>query len=284
MIAWEKFIDATRNDPDGLYNRLSAPVRFRNGDPAGYGFGLARATLAGRAATCHGGGLRGWRSFRCHIAAERLSVVVLFNHMADPRAATLDLLAALFGETAPMPPPADGPAWDGHYIEPQSGLAVRIETLPDRRLRLHYATGPDILTATAPGHAAGGGVVLAREAAGLRMTRMPDHQSAILQPCEGTPTPDIAGVFHCEELGATLTFASAGGALYGAFSGDLGQGAMQPLIGFAPDVWLLPGPRALDYAAPGDWTLSCRRDAAGKVAAIEVGCWLARHLVFERTP
>ena len=282
MIAWETFIDATRDDPSGLYNRLAAPVQFRNGDPAGYGFGLARATLFGRAATCHGGGLRGWRSFRCHIAAERLSVVVLFNHMADPRAATLDLLAAILAEPVANPVPADGPTWDGRFIAPESGLAVRLETLPDRRLRLHYATGPDILTPVAADRATGGGVVLAREPAGLRMTRMPDHQSSILLPCDGTPEPDIEGVFHCAELAATFTCAAAGGTLYGAFSGALGQGAMQALIPFAPDVWLLPCPRALDYAAPGDWTLSCRRDAAGKIAAIEIGCWLARHVTFLR--
>ncbi|MDT8267643.1 aminopeptidase, partial [Roseomonas sp. DSM 102946] len=71
-------------------------------------------------------------------------------------------------------------------------------------------------------------------------------------------------------------------ALYGAFSGRLGEGMMQPLLPFAQDMLLLPCPRALDFAPPGDWTLRALRDAAGEVAEIRVGCWLARGLPFRR--
>ena len=42
MIAWERHIDATRDDADALYSRLSAPVSFADGAPAVYGFGLNR--------------------------------------------------------------------------------------------------------------------------------------------------------------------------------------------------------------------------------------------------
>src|SRR5271168_5028220 len=59
MIAWERHIDATRNDVDALYSRLSAPVAFADGRPATYGYGLGRSTAFGRASTGHGGGLRG---------------------------------------------------------------------------------------------------------------------------------------------------------------------------------------------------------------------------------
>ena len=71
----------------------------------------------------------------------------------------------------------------------------------------------------------------------------------------------------------------AGGALYGGFSGFLGQGRMELLDPVAPDVWMLPCPRALDHTAPGDWTLRFRRDGAG-VTGVEVGCWLARGLPY----
>jgi D-aminopeptidase len=50
----------------------------------------------------------------------------------------------------------------------------------------------------------------------------------------------------------------------------------------ARDVWLLPCPRALDYAAPGDWTLRFSRDAGGAVTGVEIGCWLARRVAFRR--
>ena len=69
MIAWERFIDRTRDDPASLYNRLSAPVGFKDGTPAQYGFGLGRRAAHGHAVTSHGGALRGWRSHRLHMAA-----------------------------------------------------------------------------------------------------------------------------------------------------------------------------------------------------------------------
>jgi D-aminopeptidase len=282
MIAWERFIDATREDADGLYNRLSAPQYFRDGTVASYGFGLGRATFLGRPGTCHGGGLRGWRSFRLYMPSERVSVVVLFNHMADPRAAAIDVLTAVLDEQPAAPASIAPTGWDGRYEEPETGLSVRIETLPDHRIRLHYAPGPDLLTQTDEAAATGTGVSLRRDADGIWMTRPLDNLSTRLRPSDGEPTADIEGVFHSEELDADLNCVSAGGALYGAFSGDLGQGAMQPLLPFAHDTWLLPCPRALDHAAPGDWTLKFQRDAAGKVSGVRVGCWLARDVAYTR--
>jgi D-aminopeptidase len=41
-------------------------------------------------------------------------------------------------------------------------------------------------------------------------------------------------------------------------------------------------PRALDDSPPGDWTLKFLRDDAGAVHAVQVGCWLARGIVFTR--
>jgi D-aminopeptidase len=123
MIAWERFIDATREDPDGLYRRLSSPVTFADGNPASYGFGLSRSTEFDRPVTGHGGALRGWRSHRMYLPSERVSVVVLFNHMADPQAAAMDLLSAVLGEERQSP---DGtipaPSWRGAYVEPETGL------------------------------------------------------------------------------------------------------------------------------------------------------------------
>ncbi|RYE75382.1 MAG: aminopeptidase, partial [Hyphomicrobiales bacterium] len=67
MLAWEAHIDATRDDPASLYNRISAPVAFADGTPASYGFGLRRDRLADRDATGHGGGVRGFCSYRMHV-------------------------------------------------------------------------------------------------------------------------------------------------------------------------------------------------------------------------
>jgi D-aminopeptidase len=284
MIAWERHIDRTRDDPASLYARLSAPVAFADGTPAQYGFGLGRRTQWGRAITAHGGALRGWRSHRVHVATERVSVVVLFNHLSDAHAAAMALLAALLGEPAEAPHDATAPMLPmaGAYIEPETGLSVRIEPGPPGKVSLRYDRHPDELAIQPDGSAGTDGPRLRPGEGGLWMDRPGENQSSRLHPLEGPPRRDVGGRFRCAELDAELSVVDAGGALYGAFSGFLGQGRMELLDHVAADVWALPCPRALDHTPPGDWTLAFRRDDAGRVVSVRVGCWLARNLVYDR--
>lgn len=282
LIAWERFIDTTRADAAGPYRRLAAPVAFADGSPAFYGFGLGRGTEFGRAFTAHGGALRGWRSHRLHVAAERLSVVVLFNHMADAQAAAMELLGAALGQARPKPEPARPmPGWLGTWREPETGLAVRVDGAEPGQVRLRYGQGPERLDLQADGSATNGRTVLRWDGT-LVMARPQDNHLARLIPADGAPRPDIAGRWHCAELGAELQIEDAGGLLYGAFAGFLGLSRMELLEPMGRDLWALPCPRALDHAPPGDWTLAVRRDAAGAPQAIEVGCWLARRLTYMR--
>ena len=281
MIAWERFIDATREDDSGIYRRMSEPVRFRDGALAGYGFGLARVKLMGRSGTGHGGSLRGWRSFRFYLPGERISIVALFNHMADPRAAALDLLATLLEPDAKpaSPPPTH---WSGVFMEPQTGLAVRLATSAEHRVTVKFVQGTETLEAGPDGQAVGGSTLLRRTDEGIWMDRAGDNQSSLLAPVFGVAEADVVGVFDNAELGASFHCVDAGGTLYGAFSGFLGNGVMQLLVPVAADVWMLPMPRALDHAPPGDWTLAFQRDGAGRVESVQIGCWLARLLLFTR--
>jgi D-aminopeptidase len=282
MIAWERHIDATRDDANALYSRLAAPVSFADGAPAVYGFGLNRATELGRAVTAHGGALRGWRSHRMYVPSERVSVVVMFNHLSDAHDAAVDVLAAVMDEERPPTPPAlPAPDWLGAYTEPESGLSVRID-MTNGQVRLRHGHFPDRLNGQPDGTAIGAGVRLRPGDGGLWMDRAHENQSSCLRPCDGEPARDITGRYRCDELDAELTIADAGGVLYGGFSGFLGQGRMETLGPVGADVWVLPCPRALDHTPPGDWTLAPRRDGSGRVTGVEVGCWLARHLVYER--
>jgi D-aminopeptidase len=145
MIAWERHIDATREDAGSLYGRLSAPVHFANGAKAAYGFGLARASELGRAVTGHGGALRGWRSHRMYVPAERVSVVVMFNHLSDAHEAAVDVLAGVLGEERKPPARAAAQAWFGAYTEPETGLAVRIDAAGTGPARLRYGHVPERL-------------------------------------------------------------------------------------------------------------------------------------------
>ena len=286
MIAWERYIDRTRDDPAGLYNRLSTPVAFADGSPARYGFGLGRHSLCGREITSHGGALRGWRSHRLHSAADRISVVVLFNHMANAQQAAQALLAAaLGGAEEPSGEVAQpGTAPTGAYIEPETGLSVRLEAGSPGKLLLHYDRFPETLTVNSDGAAGSAdSVLIRRDGDAVWMDRAADHQSSRLVPRAAHPLrTDIAGRYRCEELDAELVVIDAGGTLYGAFAGFLGQGRMELLDSVASDVWTLPCPRALDHTPPGDWTLAVNRDADGVPSRITLGCWLARRLEYRR--
>lgn len=280
MIAWERHIDATRDDPSSLYARLAAPVTFTGGAPSPYGFGLNRNIEFGRALTGHGGALRGWRSHRLYLPAERISVVVLFNHMSDAREAALDVLAAALGvgrSNSPAPPTM--PDWAGVYGEPTTQLAARIDTFPDGNLRMRFGHFPERLDLQSDGSATGAaGTRLRYTAEGLRMDRPQENFSTILQPCPAAAAQDIAGRYHCDELDADLTIVEAGAVLYGAFSGFLGLSRMELLDPIGADLWALPCPRALDHTPPGDWTLAVHRETD----SIDVGCWLARRLHYRR--
>ena len=285
MIAWERSIDASRDDAAGLYRRLAAPVTFRDGTPAEYGFGLGRSVEWGRAATGHGGALRGWRSHRIHFAAERVSVVVMLNHLSDARAAALQLAAALFGEEMRGPDAAlPAPAWLGAYVEPETGLSARIELARPGELRLRYGHGPELLQLRPDGTAGHAGATLAARADGtLRLERPGENRVAVLEPRAGAADPaGLARAWACRDYpGAALDIVDAGGVLHGAFSGPLGQGRMEPLEPIGPDLWLLPCWRALDHTPPGDWTIAVGRDGGGAPAWLTVGCWLARDLRYE---
>ncbi|WP_040509717.1 D-aminopeptidase [Gluconobacter morbifer] len=285
MIAWEKFIDATRDAPDGLYNRLSAPVTFRDGVNAPYGFGLQRTTMFGRDVTMHGGALRGWRSHRLHVASERISVVVMFNHMSATQVASAQVLAAVLGVPYEADRTTQQPdALYGTYLERETGLSARIEPAPDGA-RLRYMMIPEMLDGLSPDRAQGTGVTVTAQGDEVRMERPGENRTGILTRCDTTPgesIEDLDGVYRCEELDeAAVTVTLAGGVLYGGFSGILGDGRMEPLQRLARDVWVLPCPRALDHTAPGDWTLAFERDSTG-VNAVRVGCWLARDLLYQR--
>jgi D-aminopeptidase len=283
MIAWERHIDATRDDADALYSRLAAPVTFTDGKPAAYGFGLGRRNELGRPVTAHGGALRGWRSHRLYAPSERVSVVVMFNHLSDAHEAAIDVLAAVLGEDKPPHlAAAPNPDWLGSYTEPESGLSVRIEPAADSQIRLRYGHVPDLLDINPDGSAGDDNVRLRPGSDGLWMDRPLENQSSRLQPCAAAGTKDVAGRYHCEELAAELTVTDAGGVLYGGFSGFLGQGRMELLTAVGADIWVLPCPRALDHTPPGDWTLSFRRDGSGRANGVEVGCWLARRLPYTR--
>lgn len=303
MIAWEQFIDAQRDDPNGLYNRLSTPTYFENGHKAPYGYGLQRGTMQGYDVTFHGGALRGWRSNRLHCAKLRLSIVVLFNHMSPAHLAVSSLFQTFLGSKAQQSaahktPPANTNitpkrhALEGLWLDDETGLSARISSTETGKLQLRYLMVPETLTITAPQQAEIGDVTLRHlqegdEAAHILMSRPAEDRHALLKPHPQTGQMDqfeLVGQYYCSELDeSTFTITENGGLLYGGFSGMLGTGRIERLTPLGPDLWTFPCPRALDHTAPGDWTLLFER-RHGRIHTLRIGCWLARNLIYQRLP
>lgn len=283
LIAWERSIDQTRNDPESIYRRLATPVSFRDGTPAAYGFGLSHRSAFGRPMTGHSGALRGWRSHRLYIPSERLSVVVFFNHMADPFKAALDLVAAAIGEvTFGTIPSAQTPSWLGTYLEPETRTVIRLDQTPDRRIRSRMGHLSEELDVQPDGSAAGAGVRLRCESEGLRMDRLYENQSSLLVRCERSKSLEVTGRYHCDELETGMAILGSADATYAVLSGKLGEGRLELLEPVGNDNWLLPCPRALDHPAPGSWTISPLTEAHGRIQTLTLGCPLARRLTYRR--
>lgn len=277
MLAWESFIDATRDDPAGLYRRLTAPPSFADDTPAAYGYGLRRDTVAGLGVTGHGGALRGFRAHRHHAADARLSAVVIFNHEANAFAAAAALIEAAVGY-APTSGAEPGPAWDGTWLDAEAGLIAR--TVADRTgVALHYAATPARLTPGEDGTARGAGLALRLSPDGLTMERPGENRRLTalpVTPAEVVDGAPLAGRYWSDELEAALVIAHHDGATFAGFDGVLGTGPMERMYLLTPTLGTIATRRSMDAPAPGDWTVAAETRPDGMVTGLMVGCWLAR--------
>src|SRR5258706_36516 len=83
---------------------------------------------------------------------------------------------------------------------------------------------PPNLQRSARAPRATGGWARARAGAALNGHPRLKTRRTVLEPRFGAPSRDVDGRYRCAELDAELTVTDAGGALYGGFSGFLGQG------------------------------------------------------------
>ena len=283
MLAYECWVDKHRDDADALYARLARPVTFRDGTPAAYGFGLAHGKLGDFDTTGHGGALRGFRAHRLHVASERLSIFVAFNHEADAHHAAMHLGRSALGLPKPRAIAADQ-SWRGQWICSETGLICRIDT-GETGASLSFASEPEQLMPASDGSLRGPSTVVTQDGAALTMSRPKENLVSRLIPLEHVVTADaaeIAGRYACDELDAAMTIDAVDGGVYARFEGFLGVGPMELVCPAGPDTWTVATRRTLDAPAPGEWTLSVRRGKNGAVAGCVLGCWLARGLRYRK--
>jgi D-aminopeptidase len=282
MIAWERFIDRTRDEADGVYRRLSRPVTFRDGSPAAYGLGLVRKTRWGRAMTGHGGAIRGWRLQRFWVPSERLSVAIAFNHESDSQDAAMHVLAAALGESGAQPPSdaAAAQPFLGHWLDEEIGLLLDVTANADGTISALYDGGAETLSVGPDGVARSLDTTLSREGDGLRIDRPGDAIRTLARPLGKGSEDEIDGIYRSEELESQFEIVNAGGSWFGGFRGILGHGPLMPMAPAGPGVWRLTCHRSMDAPAPGDWTVRVQ-DARAGGRKLSVGCWLARDVVFK---
>ena len=283
MIAYERWIDATRDDPGSLYQRIAVSQTFRDGAAAAYGFGLQHSHIGDFAFTGHGGALRGFRVYRLCSTEARLSVVVMFNHHGDAHGAALMLARAALGLAHPAPQPLRG-TWAGQWFSQETGLLARLEPGRDT-VGLRFGTSVEALSETPEGGLTSGSVRVSRRGEALLMERPQENFAESLVPVAAAPSvadTHIAGRYRSAELDAEIVIECRDGGTYLWAQGFPGTGRPEIVHPAGRDLWILVTRRSMDAPAPGDWTLEVRRDAAGNVAGLTLGCWLARGIAYVR--
>ncbi|KAA9368081.1 D-aminopeptidase [Ochrobactrum quorumnocens] len=283
MIAWEKFIDATRDDESSIYRRLSGPQTFSDGTNAPYGFGLKFEEAGGKRLTGHGGALRGWRCQRWHCADERLSTIAMFNFEGGASDVAFKLMNIALGASTSKPQRVEaGAAWFGSWLCQETGLVLSLEDSGPGLIKARFGTGPEMMDVVGVNEARSSVTTIKRDGDVIELSRDDENLRLTMNRIKGEARQDIVGRYHSDELYADLLLVAEGGAIYGAFEGFLGKSDMYPLYSVGADVWLLPVQRSLDAPSPGEWKLVFRRDAKGGIPDVSVSCWLARGIEYRR--
>ncbi|MBV2144109.1 D-aminopeptidase [Falsochrobactrum sp. TDYN1] len=279
MIAWEWFIDATRDEENGIYRRLSGPQTFRDGMPASYGFGLKFEQAGDARLTGHGGALRGWRCQRWHCADERISTIAMFNFEGGASDAALKMMKIALGTKCDEVHRAEADAgWFGSWLDEKTGLVLTLDDAGRGQIRARFGTSPETLDVTGKDMAGSELTRIRRKGDLIYLERESENLKLDMKRLAGDVRQDIAGRYHCSELETDLLLVAQGGAFYGAFEGFLGKSDMHPLYSAGPDVWLLPVQRSMDAPSPGEWKLVFHRNEAGEITGLKLGCWLARNM------
>jgi len=311
MVAYEQHLQSlweqAHSSKDGTKNWYQAeaePHIFADGKdtPAKYRMGLAHGKIQDKVLIFgHGGALRGFRLMRSHAPAERLSVVVLFNHEASSKEAADFVMQRVLGlpiETAEQSkgfvaePP--NPAWAGEFLDRDTGLRVNVELGEDPakgKVKITYVPATETIKLTSASTAESPGMKAKIEGDVLTVHRIVENRVLVghrIKPAPALGTvvvaaagPDIAGKYRCDMLNSTLSITGSGSILYGVFEGFMGRGPAHLMKPLGENVWVLACPRGIDSAPPGDWTLVFEQED-GKVKGFRIGCWLTRKVDYRR--
>lgn len=297
MVAYEIYLDQSLSDATSLYAWTSKEQKFRDGTPAGYGYGLKRLKVAGQSGIGHGGALRGFRHARVQIPSKRLSVVVMHDFETSPGVPLELIVKRVCDLQEPEPQTIDVPAaWKGHFFDEETQLYVAIEEGSREKpgtILVSYGPGTagEVARLVSKTEAKSDGMRLSLEGDVLHVERVDDNRTlraVRLQPVDKkdfgqSSSESLVGVYKSKESDSVFTVSGERGALYGSFDGFLGRGPIWIMRQIGTEqIWALGNPRGLDATPPGDWTVVFKDQKDGMYSKVTVGCWLARKVEYVR--
>ncbi|KIV77157.1 hypothetical protein PV11_08981 [Exophiala sideris] len=289
MIAYEKSLDRQWTAKQGWFWDNAQPPHYDDGTLARYAHGLASADVLGVRTVRHGGALRGYRLHRLYAPEERISVVVMFNHEGDAGGAATSVLQKTLGLKEPETPVVQpGKEWFGSYFDEVAQMVLTVEeSKKPGQIMICYVRGPETVKLTDATHAKSPSLNVSLEGNIIVVERIEDNRT--VRATKLSPSKDVTkfykpflGSFSCDEIESKLKIEGHSGMLYGSFEGFLGTGAIHFIKHTGEDIWALECARSMDAQPPGDWTLAFKKDEAGNVTGVTVGCWLARKLEYKK--
>ena len=297
LVRWERNFDHNRIGPPALIEGLYETPSLAGGIGSDYGFGLHVGAYRGFPCQSHEGGLRGWRMCRARFPTERLSVIALFNNLAEAgdlarRVADAYLPGEPRRPRRPFEPPDDDAAIEccGFYLDRDTGKGFEI-LVEDGALTLNamgHKTGL-IADGACSYVCRGGDVRLTFVSHDVPVVEIRDFRAnyraqlarSRLDPSVHDPRPYL-GRFQCAELHSTIELDRDGDAVLARVKGPLGEVEGWPLRPVSEDVLLMECQRSLDYKPPGAFVLWLRRDPGGRASELTASCGLAFGTRFER--
>jgi len=233
--------------------------------------------------------MRGFRLHRCYAPDQRVSVVVMFNHETDAGGAATSILQKTLGLKQPETPVVQpGKEWFGPYFDEVAEMFLTVaEGKKPGEIQICYVRSPETVKLTDATHAKSPSLNVSLEGTVVVVERIDDNRT--IRATKLSPSVDVAkiytpflGSYYCDEIDSSLKIDGYSGMLYGAFEGFLGVGAIHLMRHIGEDIWALECVRSMDATPPGDWTLAFKRDEAGNLTGVTVGCWLARRLEYKK--
>ncbi|MEM9014310.1 MAG: serine hydrolase [Pseudomonadota bacterium] len=287
LLKWERVFHDESQSLGDFANRLTKPCTYTNGENAPYCLGVRVVKNGSGIEHIHQGGLRGWRMARLFRPADKLSVIVMFNHMTDPAAPARSIADALSGQRRRNVSGVKNRSQmtkTKTLFDDVSGLCAQISYDDDK---LTIQCGGRFFDVLAEGGDCYAGTDNNSDLVSVDLKA--DCREALLQlpaenllfsfnePPQPTNRTTVLGAFRqADELAEAVLSKSDEGEYLIKFTGILGESETYTLNPVTGNIFTFQCERALDFAPPGEFTIQVNSNA------LRIGCWAAHNISFYR--